>query len=205
MYVGADHNWLGLAELLIGVVGMILATIFYFRSKQRTQISYIIERTQLLGQSTGILPDEVSIAYRNKPITNLVKANVILWNSGNQTVKGENISRDIMIEVPDTSELLRTSILKYSLEENRFLISQNFQNENQVYVNFHYLEPRQGLNIELLYTGEITIPNLRGTIIGMPQGFRLFIPKKLESAEGWMGMFFYYFRSFFIHDYYHSV
>jgi hypothetical protein len=51
-----------------------------------------------------------------------------------------------------------------------------------MHVDFEYLEPRQGFNVELLVTGEITDePIPTGTIIGMPRGFRKFDAEKRRA------------------------
>jgi hypothetical protein len=64
-----DIDLLGVAGLAVGIIGIVLAIYFYIKSKRKTQISYIVQSTQLLGRSRGVLPEEVSILYGGDPIT----------------------------------------------------------------------------------------------------------------------------------------
>jgi hypothetical protein len=52
------HNWLGIAELVVGTVGVVLAVFFYVKGKRKLQLSYTIQNTQLIGGSGGILPSK---------------------------------------------------------------------------------------------------------------------------------------------------
>ena len=69
-----EHDWLGIA---VGVLGILAAGYFYLRQKRKVQIAYSIDKTQLLGGERGVLPEEVTILYKNGKITNLLKFNAI--------------------------------------------------------------------------------------------------------------------------------
>ena len=78
MSIQGDHDWLGIAGLAVGIIGVISGVYFYLRSRRTIQISFTIGITQLLGKDRGVLPEEITISYRGDPIKNLVKANAIL-------------------------------------------------------------------------------------------------------------------------------
>src|SRR5207248_8227926 len=77
----------GVAGLVVALVGVLLAVYFYFRSKRKVRLSYHVEQTELLGGAASALPQEVTISYQNTPIQNLRKMNIIIWNSGNEPIK----------------------------------------------------------------------------------------------------------------------
>src|SRR5437588_6215512 len=103
------YNWLGVAELAIAIVGVLLAIYFYQKGRPTVQLSQTMQQTQLLGISRGILPDEISISYNGRTISNLAKINLMLWNSGNVPIRHQDIIPDspITINMPDKSHLLK--------------------------------------------------------------------------------------------------
>jgi len=147
---------------------------FYLKQKQNVQITYLVDKTQLLGSARGVLPEEVTILYKAVKITDLVKFNAIFWNSGTTPIRRQDIIEPMHLCLAAASNLLKASVLKSTRPQNRvILIAVN--DTQQMRVDFEYLEPRQGFNVELLVTGEITDdPAPTGTIIGMPRGFTKF-------------------------------
>jgi hypothetical protein len=85
--MGDQVNWLGIGELSVALIGVVLAIYFYQKTRQKVGISYSVERTQLLGGNRNVLPDEVSILYKDVRIEDLVKFNTIFWNSGNSPIR----------------------------------------------------------------------------------------------------------------------
>jgi hypothetical protein len=164
-----DHDWLGI------VLGILFAGYYYLKSKRKTQITYVIEKTQLLGRERGVFPEEVTILYKDVKITDLVKFNAIFWNSGNEPIIRQAIIERILLCFSDTSTLLKASVLKCSRPQNRVCIRS--MTPRKTHVDFEYLEPRQGFNLELLITGETDDPIPTGTILRMPGGFKKFDEK----------------------------
>jgi hypothetical protein len=137
-----------------------------------------IDKTQLLGGERGVLPEEVTILYKNGKITNLLKFKAIFWNSGNTPIRRQDIIEPMLLCLSTTSNLLKASVLKSSRPQNRVILVV-VNDPQQMHVDFEYLEPRQGFNIELLVTGETTDdPVPTGIIIGMPREFVKFNEQK---------------------------
>jgi hypothetical protein len=180
--MSGEANWLGIAELtageigiVVGVIGIVLAIYFYAKSKRKVQISYSVNRTQLLGGNRNVLPDEVSIFYQSDKINDLVKFNTIFWNSGNASIRKSDIAEPLLLCLPKESRPLKVSALKYSRPQNRVILYLVKNELHKMRVDFEYLEPRQGFNLEVLLTGEVKgDPWPTGAIIGMPEGFRKF-------------------------------
>jgi hypothetical protein len=180
------HNWLGIAELVVGTVGVVLAVFFYVKGKRKLQLSYTIQNTQLIGGSGGILPEQVSISYEGNQITNLAKANYMVWNSGTDPIRHQDIvsGGPIMLNMQGSPRILKASILKSSLPQNGVKINRVSEKAPQnLEVDFEFLETGQGFNAEILYTGEVSQPLPSGTVIGMPQGLKTFNPARQEKIE----------------------
>jgi hypothetical protein len=175
-------NWLGVAELIVALIGVILAAYFYQKSKHIIRISYFIEQIQLLGRSP-VLPDDVSIIYRGEAIPNVVKSNIIFWNSGNVPIRHDDIvpSSPITITPASATNIIKPLIkahISRSCRENGVLI--RAMSTSSLMIDFVYLDPQQGFNLELLYSGDISSPQISGAVIGMTGGFTKF---RLESSE----------------------
>jgi hypothetical protein len=188
-----EHDWLGIAGLVVGIVGILLAIYFYHRSKRRVRISYTVDRTQLLGGHANVLPEEVSILYGGERIDNLTKDNMIVWNSGTESITRIEIMSPTLICLPDGLKLLKISLLKTSQSPSQFnlIVSSPFQflpharsgeGRQSVQLDFEYLEPKQGINIELLLTGGGGLPTLSGVILGMPRGFQRYVPEQTTNV-----------------------
>jgi hypothetical protein len=176
----AEHDWLGIAGLVVGIIGIVLAIYFYYRSKRKVRISYTVDRTQLLGGHANVLPQEVTISYGDAKINNLTKDNLIIWNSGTEPITRTNIISPTLICLPDDLKLLKISELKSSPSQNH--ISFLALNDTQkIHLDFEYLEPRQGFNVELLLTGNGGQPTLSGVILGMPNGFQHYEPQHPDN------------------------
>jgi hypothetical protein len=67
---------------VIGIIGIILAIIFYLRSRQRALLAFQQIGLKLLGHNSTQLPSEVSVQYRGKMIPRLTKTVLVLWNAG---------------------------------------------------------------------------------------------------------------------------
>jgi hypothetical protein len=179
-----DIDLLGVAGLAVGIIGIFLAIYFYIKSKRKTQISYIVQSTQLLGRSRSVLPEEVSILYGGDLITNLINANFIFWNSGNTSIKHDDVvpGSPIVIALAQNSHPLKASLLKCSLPQNGIFLRAMSGEDTEI--SFTYLDPRHGFNIELLYEGEVSAPTVSGTIIGMPQGLnRVYLERQTNKRS----------------------
>jgi hypothetical protein len=50
-------------------------------------------------------------------------------------------------------------------------------------MDYTYLEPGQGFNIELLHEGEAAFPTLSGIVIGIPSGFNHLDTRRLQKIR----------------------
>jgi hypothetical protein len=137
-------------------------------------LSYFSIYLRLVGRTNEVLAQEVVIFYKNERVLNLVKSNLTMWNSGNQTIRHEDIvaSSPILITLSPDDKVLNASIIKLSLPQNG--ISIETRSEREVVVDFLYLEPMQGFTIEILHS--VAVVRLTGTIMGMRQGITKFDP-----------------------------
>lgn len=153
---------------LAGIIGTFIGIFSFLIGRRIIRISYKLKNTDLLGSSSNVLPGEVTIAFAGKNISDLKKLNCILWNSGNIEIKRDSLpsKNPITLVFSNKINILKASISNKSIDENQPNIIVDSKMNNKFYVDFEFLNPNQGINIEILYSGIMTKPVLNGVIIG---------------------------------------
>jgi hypothetical protein len=176
---------------VIGVAGALFAVYAYVKQKVKKSASYRVYRYILLGGAEGILPSEVVIHFQDKRINHLKKKTVIFWNSGTETIDKNDIVRTDPLRVLFTgkADILKSSIVRQSKTTNNATILKptdlnatysHDPTKREVYFGFEYLDPGQGLELEILYQGDDDF-EVMGTIKGIPEGLSDTI--ELESVQ----------------------
>ena len=172
-----DHGWVG---SLLGIVGLAAAFIFYIKSKRTMRLSAYFSHMKIISPQISSVPDDVKILYKSSEIRKLSKTNVILWNSGTETIHGSSVVDDspLSIEFLKDTTVLRCQIIKETRDVNKASVTTN--SGNGICLNFDFLDANDGVNIEILHDSEID-PTVRGTIKGMPAGITI-INKKAPPS-----------------------
>lgn len=162
-------GWVG---SLIGLLGIAAAGITYVLSRQRSIISYRTRGVRLLGHAESKLPKEVSVQYRGRDIPRLTRSVVVLWNDGEKTITGADIVGEdpIRIDTGADSSVVACTLLRATRPVLQAACQPSAQDANTVIVTFGFLDPSDGLVVELLHTGQERHPKVLGTIRGIPQG-----------------------------------
>lgn len=178
-------GWVG---SLIGLAGIAAAALTYVLSRRRTILSYRTRGVRLLGQAGSKLPDGVTVQYQGKDIPRLTRSVVVLWNDGETTISGTDLipNDPLRIVVEDDTSVVACTLLKSTravLQANCTLRKDNSQ---EVLLNFGFLDPSDGVVVELLHTGRDLHPRVKGTVRGIPQGPKnrgRVLPKKPPSVS----------------------
>jgi hypothetical protein len=159
--------WLG---GILGILGLVTGYIFYRKSIVRRQIAAYKKSLQVIGIDSG-MPSDVKLTYKNVEVPRVTKSLIFLLNSGNSTVKGEDIVEDdsLRIVLPEGSKVLDVSVLKHTKEANKFTAKERKDFPNEVVCTFKYLDHGDGATIRILHTGGKDI-KFKGEIIGIPEG-----------------------------------
>ena len=162
-------GWVG---SLIGLVGIAAAGITYFLSRQRTIVSYRTRGVRLLGHAESKLPDGVSVQYQGKDIPRLTRSVVVLWNDGEKTISGTDVVQEdpIRVDVGADSSVVACSVLRSSRQVLNASCQRSATDAQIATISFSYLDPNDGLVVEILHTGMERYPTVKGTIRGIPQG-----------------------------------
>lgn len=162
-------SWVGVVITLITFIMAIVLTLFlYFKGKQRKGLSYYISNDLLIDRANTQKPDEIEIYFSGIKVDKLYKTLIYIWNSGNQTIKNEelNTKDHFRIEIENSKEILSIKSIKVTREVIDFNV--NNDEYNNIYnINFDYIDQGDGAVIEVLHNGSIDDLKLKGTVMGI--------------------------------------
>lgn len=164
-------DWVG---WLIGLVGILAAAFFYWRSTIGARLVFQARGYHLIGGPEALLPGEVTISFKDTPVPRLTSAVIVFWNAGRATIRGADIveSDPIRIIFPEGTHLLRDGVTSATRSVVAAKTNVSERSPNELFVSFDFLDPGDGLVIEVLHTGEERFPAMAGTVRGMPKGIR---------------------------------
>lgn len=168
-----NQGWVG---SLIGVIGIILGVfgIFSYRiSKSVAKPSYQKSSLRLIGRNENNLPKDVTVTYKGNEVDRLTKTTLTIWNNGTETLDGSDVvdSEPLLISFKENDKILSYKILKKTKDANAFSLINCEDATNKLRLEFEYLDPKDGVVIELLHDSQERYPVFSGTIKGLPSGF----------------------------------
>ena len=196
---------------LVTIAALIVTIVFHFVEQENRELVYAVNpiRTEILvaGKTTGL---EVSFYEQNIGSNNVTAVQVAIWNSGDLSIRPENILKEITIVLDPPVPILEASIVKHYRESEITrlelvgtqddLNTQKELNQGKVKITFNILEKDDGATIQLIYLGSINIDiSVDGIIEGcgnvkkVEPGINIKSPtEQLQSSqEGrWVYIFF---------------
>lgn len=162
-------SMIGLGGFVLGVLSTIFAVYTYYKSKIKRMISVHSYGIQIIGSTSEIPLQELSVKFAGELVENLSKENFLFWNSGNTPIRDHDASQEfpIKISVRSDSKLLRVSLVTQSDEKNKVIVMHPGEHTPEILCSLKYLNVGQGFNIEVIYTGEPIETNFSHGFIGM--------------------------------------
>ena len=168
-----SKGWVG---SIIGIIGISIALILYFKSKQKPILVFQHRGLKLLGHTAGLLPNDIEVHHKGIKIPKLTKTVLIIWNGGEKTIKGTDIvDRDCLrVELPEDSQLLSVNTINNSRSVINFSATRSNEFENSIKLSFDFLDQNDGSVVEILHTSSDPYLSIIGTIMGLPNGIKNF-------------------------------
>ena len=188
-----------LVSILIGIVGILLAIIFYFKGKKYKVIKYWIFSKTIIGDLNSRL-EGLEVIYKGVKQKWVGVSTITIWNAGTETINSDEIveSRPLSIMVPSTVKILDVNIVNSTDESLGFNLKEIQTNHDQsaqiLKIDFDYIDRKDGTIVQIVHDngkgvrdikvdckikGALPTHELGTFYAGMPDMPR-FLPRKLS-------------------------
>jgi phosphate/sulfate permease len=149
----AGVTTLAVVGVVTGVVGIVLAIVFYVRGKRE-------KRPTFSTQSVNIVKDlrsrvgQVEMNFHGEPIDTLTATKLAFWNAGRETINGADISEALpLLIVPrEGVTILQVDLIYSNSDADEFVLSTG-EKPGTHRVEFAYLDQASGGIFQVLHTG----------------------------------------------------
>jgi hypothetical protein len=169
------HPVVGVMELVIGLIGIMLAVLFYLGSRVERKPYYHIEPTRnvivnrelAVGQQLTVLLGGQSLSANN-----VTAMQCHFWNGGRATIRPENVLQPIKLVLGNGAEILEVAAIRQTRPEVvKFRVSSDQGPEgkrtNSATVTFSILERNDGATLQVVYVGGPGVSaSFQGTVEG---------------------------------------
>ena len=141
-------------SLILTVVSLILAFVFYYRSLN-WKVPCYSKVNRLLIDADLLNRNPIKVLFKEELIKTLSISHIAFWNDGKATINGNDIvqSDKLRIIARNKTKILATEIVKINRPANNVTLTQNIE-RNEVVVDFDFLDFKNGFVIKIYHTGE---------------------------------------------------
>ena len=138
---------------IIGIPAFIFAIISAFKNYRKKELSVAKSSIQVVRQGVNCIK-KFTMQFDGKSIDDLSITRLAIWNSGNKTIKAEDIasSAPLCIRAKNSATILDAEIIEMVDKTNNYLLSN--VSSDIVRIEFEYTEPQDGVVLQVLHTGE---------------------------------------------------
>lgn len=176
--ITGNSNLFTFLGFIFGIISLIVAYLFYKKSKRIIKLSAIIRTYQLTQKGVKIYND-LDIFYKGQKINTFCVSKVYIENEGTEEITGDKISKEnpLIIKTEDDEEILDYEITY--LSNNASKVNLIKQDKNKLVVVFDYLNARDELFINIIHTSQSGNIFVDGSIIGQKNN----ISEKSKTIE----------------------
>jgi len=148
------NNFYNLISTFIGLLGLLLAIIFYIKSTKVKKPYYSILSFNLFNKELQNI-ENIEIKYFDENIKNLTVTKIAIWNGGKATIDKTDIPSNsrLIIKSNNNVVIYGAEIIFVNDESNQLRLNYN-KEKNELLVDFDYLDYNQGGIIRILHSGE---------------------------------------------------
>lgn len=142
---------MSIVSLFIGILGVVLAFYFYFKSK-KTRKPYFSRRSFNVISERVEKYSDLKVTFRNEVIKNLTVTKIAIWNGGNETINYSDLAATdkIYIKADEDFSIFNAEILFQTNDTCQFKLNQN---NKQVDIDFDYIDKNQGCILQIIHSG----------------------------------------------------
>lgn len=173
-----DGRYDGVLYFILGsLVSFVISYVFYKRSIRGRNLVYESCNDTIIDKNNKTIPLEIDILYKQNSVEKLVRTYVYMWNNGAKTIRNSDlvgndelrIEFDGNLELDGGMEIYSCKTLNNTDKSNNFLL--NIDKE-MLTMSFDYLEPGNGVKIEILHNCDTAIATVKGKVIDVRGGIK---------------------------------
>jgi hypothetical protein len=160
-----DSRYQGIATFILGaIISSILTFISVKLTSKNSKLTYESGNEVIIDRNNLAMPNELNLFYKNEQIVKLVRTVMYFWNSGNKTIRKEDLENGdkLRIELPNDTKIYSYKILKNTDKSNNFEL---YLDKNNILIYFNHLEPENGVKLEILHNNESISAKISGKVI----------------------------------------
>jgi hypothetical protein len=167
-----NQGWVGSLTGFIGIVIGILGIYSYKISKSHGLPTVQKHSLRIIEKEKTAVSDDLEILFKGKKVERLTKTIIVFWNDGTETINGSDVvaSDKISFSFSHGERILSSKIICVTRAVNHTSLVNSKDQNNKVNLIFDFLDPNDGVTIELLHTDKKRYPSITGTIKGVPSG-----------------------------------
>ena len=148
----------GIVGIILGVLGIVFAFVFYYKGKKKKKLVYNTESTVLVSEDLSSY-ENLRISYNGKEITSLTSTTIKIKNIGNDIIEPNDFVPSTPIIIKANGSFLLQDPTKYKIEQDntKNRVSLEKLDDNTIKVIFDFLKPKDSFSITVLHTGEISV------------------------------------------------
>ena len=153
-FFAKNIDMVNIISVSLGLLSILLATIFYFKSKKSKILSYAKRSYRIITNRFSSI-EGVKVLLFDKEVETVTSTRVAIWNGGNETIHDNDIAsmQPVIVSALDNEKIYKATIIEVSNDYNKIELS-NIENlPNGWKLNFEYLDPGDGVVIEILHNG----------------------------------------------------
>jgi hypothetical protein len=142
-------------SLSLGVLSIAAAIFFYLRSKRVRRLVYATSGVTLRAPSRPEF-QKLALVYEGQRVPRLTVTDVLVWNSGTETVPGRDVSSvdPLRIEVPEGSQIFECIVTKSTREAVGAAVAVDPSMPAAPRLVFEFLDPNGGFALQVVHTAE---------------------------------------------------
>jgi hypothetical protein len=173
---------MGLAAILVGdfhfpdwvvptLIGILASFWLGMRFRARSQMAYQSHGFTLVSQLSAPSIGEIKILFNEVAVPRVVVTQLAVWNTGNTVVRSTDVveSDPLKVRIED-GILLHVQRDSATREANKFRVRISETDQSCAFLEFDYLNARDGARFQILHTGTKEKAKLTGSIRGIPKG-----------------------------------
>ncbi|MBU3185686.1 hypothetical protein [Clostridium estertheticum] len=156
--------------VLGSIVTIIVGYTFYKIALPDVKLAYDSTNEIVLDKNLLFMKEEMHLGEHL--INKLVKTTVYFWNSGNKTIREDDLVKEdvIRIEFSNKVNIYSAAIVFTEEPTNGFNIKKI--EENFIELEFKFFEPKSGIRVEILHDDEMAKASIKGKVIELKEGIQ---------------------------------